>query len=84
MTKSRTRYETKCCVCDQVFYACKSLAQETGLSTAGHGSCPQCDKFLSLSFNETTNKMDTLKWEDYLEILKETKYKDICEDENKE
>lgn len=68
MKDTRERYKAVCCECGNVFYACKSIAQELGVLDAGHGSCPNCKTFLNLKFNEENKEMNTMKWKDYLKI----------------
>jgi len=68
--KDRQRYRSVCCKCGNVFYACKSMAQEIGVADAGHGSCPKCNTFLNLTFDEETKEMKTVEWEKYVTGVK--------------
>lgn len=58
----RPRYKGICCKCGHVFYACKSIAQEIGISDAGCGSCPKCETFLNLTFDEESKEMKSVEW----------------------
>ena len=60
------RYKSVCCECGHVFYACKSIAQEMGVIDAGCGSCPKCETFLNLTFDEENKEMKTIEWQKYL------------------
>lgn len=70
-TDVRRRYAIKCPECGGEFYACKSIAQEIGLSDCGHGSCPKCHTFLHLEYNPKENSMRAEIWEKFMERRKE-------------
>lgn len=63
---NKKRYKTVCCECGQIFHACKSIAQEMGVLDAGCGSCPECETFLNLTFDEGNKEMKTMEWQKYL------------------
>lgn len=65
--KKIVRYECKCCKCGRVFNASKSIYQELGELSNGCGSCPHCDAFLNLTFDEEKEVMYSKLWDDYLE-----------------
>lgn len=68
--KNVKAYPVSCCVCNHKFYASKSIAMDMGKLDAGHGSCPNCNTFLNLTFVPEQNRMVSTKWEDYLNTLK--------------
>jgi len=64
--ENRPGYKAICCECGHVFHACKSIAQDMGVSDAGCGSCPECKTFLNLTFDEENKEMKTMEWQKYL------------------
>ena len=69
MEDKRKRYKCEC-KCGGVFYACKSLFQEMGELDKGHGTCPKCETFLNLTFDEKNEKMVLTEWNEWIEKRK--------------
>lgn len=67
------RYKAVCCVCDNVFYAGKSISQKLGILDGGHGSCPKCGEFLNLTFDYDKQEMETTKWSDWVSTQRKIK-----------
>lgn len=63
MEDTRKRYKCECAKCQHIFYACKSIFHEWGMLESGCGSCPECETFLRLIFDEKNNKMLSVLWE---------------------
>lgn len=73
MKDTRKRYRCKCPICGREFWACKSIAQEDwGMLDAGHGSCPGCETFHNLTFDEKTEEMIVTPWDKFLEEKNKT------------
>lgn len=70
---NKERYKAVCCVCGNVFYASKSIAQEWGVLDGGHGDCPKCNEFLNLTFDCDKQEMKTTKWSDWVSIQRKMK-----------
>lgn len=66
MEDNRERYKVVCSECENTFYACKSIAQECGMLNSGCGSCPKCKTFLNLTYDEKSNEMKSVNWNDFL------------------
>lgn len=63
----RKRYECKCPICGCIFWACKSIAQEDWeMPEAGHGSCPNCNTFHNLTFDEENRQMIVTPWDQFI------------------
>lgn len=67
------RYPVKCCVCGHEFSATMSIMQLWGYYDNGCGSCPECGKFLNLTYVPQEEKMVSKKWDDYITEIKEIK-----------
>lgn len=65
----KQRYKCEC-PCGNIFYATKSIAQESGYLDKGFGSCPKCKIFYNLIVNEDTKKMELTPWDEYIEKMK--------------
>ncbi len=71
MEDTRKRYNCKCPICGREFWACKSIAQEAfGMPEAGHGSCPGCNTFHNLTFDEKNEVMIITPWDKFMEEKK--------------
>lgn len=64
--EDKPKYKAVCCKCETIFYACKSIGQDMGIIDAGCGSCPKCETFLNLTFDEQSKEMKTTEWDKYL------------------
>ncbi|MHC1760552.1 MAG: hypothetical protein AB9917_13790 [Negativicutes bacterium] len=65
------RFEATCCVCGNTFFAARSIAQrDFGMNDAGHGHCPKCNEFLNMAYKPELQRMETMKWDDYVRKMK--------------
>lgn len=70
----RKRYAATCCICGHAFYAALSIMQRNfGVNDGGHGHCPGCNEFLNLTFNPEAQRIETMKWSDYVQKLQDNR-----------
>lgn len=62
---NRPRYKGECCNCGTEFYACKSMGIEIGWIDTGYGSCIKCNTSIALTFDEETNTVSNIPWDEY-------------------
>lgn len=64
---SRERYSCICPICNNEFWACKSIFQEDfGIPDRGSGNCPKCKTYHNLTVDEQNKKMIVTPWEEYM------------------
>lgn len=65
-TDKRKRYHIKCPKCGRELYVCRSIAQEMGMSSLGHGSCLNCHTFLHIEYKAGDDVMIAELWDDFM------------------
>lgn len=65
-TDKRKRYPIKCPKCGRELYVCRSIAQEMGMSSLGHGSCLNCHTFLHIEYKAGDDVMIAELWDDFM------------------
>lgn len=72
----RERYSCECPICNNEFWACKSIFQEDfGMIDMGSGTCPKCNTHHNLTVDEENKRMIVIPYDIYV------KAKELIKDE---
>ena len=73
---TRKRYPCICPICNNKFWACKSIFQGGfGMPELGSGSCPKCNTFYNLTVDEENNRMIVTPWDQYISSKRDMEQK---------
>ncbi len=71
---NRKRYKCVCPICGEVFWACKSIFQESyAMHEFGAASCIKCKTFLRLTYHPESNTMSTARYKPIVKKLSKKK-----------
>lgn len=70
MEEDREKYDVICPICSKEFKACKSIAQQMGINSAGSCRCVKCNTHLNLTFVPSEEIMDATEFSEWLKQKK--------------